>query len=55
MRGWRATQALGYVASLMDEKELYSLSKEQLMARIDVAMGGRAAEEIFFGYFSALL
>lgn len=42
-------QALGYVSSLPEEKDLYSQTKQQLLARIDVAMGGRAAEEIFYG------
>ena len=29
---------------------MFSQTKEQLLARIDVAMGGRAAEEVFYGY-----
>jgi ATP-dependent Zn protease len=28
------------------EKDDYSVSKSQLMARLDVAMGGRVAEEL---------
>lgn len=43
-------QALGYVSSLPEEKDMFSQTKEQLLARIDVAMGGRAAEEVFYGY-----
>ncbi|CBK21495.2 uncharacterized protein [Blastocystis hominis] len=41
--------ALGYVTHVLGEEELYSRSKKQLLASIDVAMGGRAAEEVFFG------
>ena len=33
----------------MPEKDELSWSKMQLMARMDVAMGGRVAEEIVFG------
>ena len=29
---------------------MFSQTKEQLLARIDVAMGGRAAEDVFYGY-----
>lgn len=43
-------QALGYVSSLPEEKDMFSQTKEQLLARIDVAMGGRAAEDVFYGY-----
>ena len=41
-------QALGMTVLLPERDELLS-TKKQLMARIDVAMGGRAAEEVFFG------
>jgi ATP-dependent metalloprotease len=41
-------QALGMVAQLPDRDEL-SLTRQQLLARLDVAMGGRVAEELFFG------
>lgn len=41
--------ALGYVTNVLSEEELYSRSRKQLLASIDVAMGGRAAEEVFFG------
>lgn len=42
-------KALGYVTNVLSEEELYSRSRKQLLASIDVAMGGRAAEEVFFG------
>eukprot|EP00118_Oscarella_pearsei_P006566 m.29881 g.29881 ORF g.29881 m.29881 type:complete len:732 (+) comp31246_c0_seq3:1391-3586(+) len=41
-------QALGMVSQLPEKDEL-SWSKKQLLARIDVSMGGRAAEELVFG------
>ena len=31
------------------EKEQYHVTKAQLLARVDVCMGGRAAEELIFG------
>ena len=34
----------------MDEKYLYSITRQDLINRIDVALAGRAAEEIIFGY-----
>ena len=40
--------ALGMV-SMLSEKDELSWSRKQLMARLDVAMGGRVAEEITFG------
>lgn len=40
--------ALGMVAQLPEKDEL-NWSKAQLLARLDVAMGGRVAEEIIFG------
>lgn len=33
----------------MPEKDELNWSKAQLLARLDVAMGGRVAEEIIFG------
>ncbi|CAN8069845.1 unnamed protein product [Agarophyton chilense] len=41
-------QALGLVAQL-PEKDMTSMSKAQMVAKIDVCMGGRAAEEMIFG------
>ena len=40
--------ALGMV-SMLSEKDELSWSKKQLVARLDIAMGGRVAEEIVFG------
>ena len=41
-------QSLGHT-SIIDAKENKHRTKEELLAHIDVCMGGRAAEEIFFG------
>mmetsp|Transcript_31154 Transcript_31154/g.67076 ORF Transcript_31154/g.67076 Transcript_31154/m.67076 type:complete len:188 (-) Transcript_31154:48-611(-) len=40
--------ALGMVTQLPDKDET-SVSKEQLLAKLDVCMGGRVAEEMIFG------
>lgn len=40
--------ALGFVSQLPERDEV-SMSKAQLLARLDVLMGGRAAEELVFG------
>lgn len=40
--------ALGMVAQLPDDDQL-SISRKELLARLDVCMGGRVAEEIIFG------
>jgi len=41
-------QSLGHTA-FIPEKEMYHTTRSQMMARLDVAMGGRAAEELVFG------
>lgn len=41
-------RALGMVTQL-PEKDEFSMTKSQLLARMDVAMGGRVAEELIFG------
>ena len=41
-------QALG-VTQMLPEKDQISLNRTEVLAQIDVAMGGRVAEEIFFG------
>lgn len=40
--------ALGMVSQVPDKDE-YSTTKQQMLARIDVCMGGKAAEELIFG------
>lgn len=40
-------QALGFVK--YDQKDELMTTKEELMARLDIAMGGRVAEELIFG------
>ncbi len=44
----RTSGALGYTLQV-DESERVLLSREQLLDKLDVLMGGRAAEELFFG------
>lgn len=41
--------ALGMVVQLPEESDLLQRSKKQLLAEMDVCMGGRVAEEIVFG------
>lgn len=40
--------SLGHTAYI-PEKEQYHVTKAQLLAMVDVCMGGRAAEELIFG------
>ncbi|XP_046570348.1 ATP-dependent zinc metalloprotease YME1L-like isoform X2 [Haliotis rubra] len=40
--------SLGHTA-MSYEKELFNMSRAQLLARMDVSMGGRAAEEVIYG------
>ena len=44
-------RALGMVQQL-PEKDRYSITRQQMMSRLVVAMGGRVAEEMKFGYDS---
>jgi ATP-dependent metalloprotease len=42
-------QALGMV-HMLPENDQYSVSRKQLLAQLDVSMGGRVAEEMIFGH-----
>lgn len=41
--------ALGMVTQLPEEADEHSVTMRQLLAKLDVAMGGRVAEELIFG------
>lgn len=38
-----------FQTSYMHEKDVYHITKSQLLANMDSMMGGRAAEELIFG------
>ena len=44
-----AGMALGMVMQLPEEADETSVSRTQLLAKLDVCMGGRVAEELIFG------
>jgi len=48
----RGLGAAGYTLHLPDEEDKLATQKRELMANIDVFLGGRAAEEIFIGDIS---
>jgi cell division protease FtsH len=48
----RGLGAAGYTLHLPDEEDKLATQKHELMANIDVFLGGRAAEEIFIGDIS---
>ena len=41
--------ALGMVTQLPETDDETSVSRRQLLAKLDVCMGGRVAEELIFG------
>ena len=47
--GFDAGMALGMVTQLPEEADEHSVTRRQLLAKLDVAMGGRVAEELIFG------
>ena len=48
----RGLGALGYTLHLPDEENKFLKQKHELLAEIDVLLGGRAAEEVFLGEIS---
>ncbi|HIP18763.1 MAG TPA: ATP-dependent metallopeptidase FtsH/Yme1/Tma family protein [Sulfurovum sp.] len=48
----RGLGALGYTLHLPDDEDRFLKQKHELMAEIDVLLGGRAAEEVFIGEIS---
>jgi len=48
----RGLGALGYTLHLPEDEERFLKQKHELMAEVDVLLGGRAAEEVFIGEIS---
>ena len=48
----RGLGALGYTLHLPDDEDRFLKQKHELMAEVDVLLGGRAAEEVFIGEIS---
>ncbi|MCO4846180.1 MAG: ATP-dependent zinc metalloprotease FtsH [Sulfurovum sp.] len=48
----RGLGALGYTLHLPDDEDRFLKQKHELMAEVDVLLGGRAAEEVFIGEVS---
>ncbi len=48
----RGLGALGYTLHLPDDEDRFLKQRHELMAEIDVLLGGRAAEEVFIGEIS---
>ncbi|CAA6819532.1 MAG: Cell division protein FtsH (EC [uncultured Sulfurovum sp.] len=48
----RGLGALGYTLHLPDDEDRFLKQKHELMAEVDVLLGGRAAEEVFLGEIS---
>ncbi len=48
----RGLGALGYTLHLPDDEDRFLKQKHELLAEIDVLLGGRAAEEVFLGEIS---
>jgi len=48
----RGLGALGYTLHLPDDEERFLKQKHELLAEVDVLLGGRAAEEVFIGEIS---
>ncbi len=47
---------LGYQVTQLPEDDIVSVTRQEMHARLVVAMGGRAAEELIFGnFFCSLL
>lgn len=41
--------ALGMVMQLPEEEDVYKVSRKKMLAKLDILMGGRVAEELMFG------